>query len=132
MISSKNIYDDMITFEEPRYLTEEEFEKENKRTNIGLGDVLLTIVGTVGRAAVVDKNIGKITVQRSVAVLHPNKDICESRKRVCKKVRRLSESPVCRNVWRCNFKSIWLEKRCYIRLLSSQRRQTDSKRNRIF
>ena len=79
MISSKNIYDDKITFEEPRYLTEEEFEKENRRTNIGLGDVLLTIVGTVGRAAVVDKNIGKITVQRSVAVLHPNKDICESR-----------------------------------------------------
>ena len=79
MISSKNIFDDRITMDEPRYLSEEQFLSENKRTNIVPGDVLMTIVGTVGRAAVVNKNIGKITLQRSVAVLHPKKDICDSR-----------------------------------------------------
>ena len=65
--------------DEPRYLSEEQFLSENKRTNIVPGDVLVTIVGTVGRAAVVNKDIGKITLQRSVAVLHPKKDICDSR-----------------------------------------------------
>ena len=79
MISSKNIFDNRITMDEPRYLSEEQFLSENKRTNIVPGDVLVTIVGTVGRAAVVNKDIGKITLQRSVAVLHPKKDICDSR-----------------------------------------------------
>ena len=79
MISSKNIYDDQITLEEPRYLTKEQFYAENKRTNIQKGDVLMTIVGTVGRAAVVDEDLDNITLQRSVAVLHPNHDICDSR-----------------------------------------------------
>ena len=51
MLSSKNIFDDKVTFEEPRYLLKEDFEKENKRTKISEGDVLLTIVGTVGRTA---------------------------------------------------------------------------------
>ena len=79
MLSSKNIFDDEITFAEPRYLSEDDFEKENKRTQISQGDVLLTIVGTVGRAAVVNKNMPAFSLQRSVAVLHPKKDICSGR-----------------------------------------------------
>ena len=79
MLSSKNIFDDNITLDEPRYLTEMDFEKENERTKVNSGDVLLTIVGTVGRVAVVDDMIGRITLQRSVAVLHPDKNICISR-----------------------------------------------------
>ena len=79
MISSKNIFDDHITLDEPRYLTEEQFFSENKRTNISAGDVLMTIVGTVGRAAVVPVGFTGITLQRSVAVLHPRKEKCDSR-----------------------------------------------------
>lgn len=79
MLSSKNIFDDEITFDEPRYLSQEDFFKENKRTKISEGDVLLTIVGTVGRTAVVNKNMPVFLLQRSVAVLHPKKDICKSR-----------------------------------------------------
>lgn len=79
MLSSKNIFDDKITFEEPRFLSEEDFERENRRTKISEGDVLLTIVGTVGRTAVVDSNMPSFTLQRSVAVLHPKKDICSGR-----------------------------------------------------
>ena len=79
MLSSKNVYDDQITFEDPRYLSEEQFVSENRRTNIKPGDVLMTIVGTVGRTAVVKEGTLPITLQRSVAVLHPNTDICSSR-----------------------------------------------------
>ena len=79
MISSKNIFDDHITLDEPRYLTEEQFFSEKKRTNISAGDVLMTIVGTVGRAAVVPVGFTGITLQRSVAVLHPRKEKCDSR-----------------------------------------------------
>lgn len=79
MLSSKNIFDDKITLEEPRYLSEEQFLAEDKRTCIKAGDVLMTIVGTVGRAAVVTADIPKITLQRSVAVLHPHSDVCNSR-----------------------------------------------------
>ena len=79
MLSSKNIFDDEITFDSPRYLTQIDFEQENKRPKVKSGDVLLTIVGTVGRVAVVDEKMPQFTLQRSVAVLHPNKDICSSR-----------------------------------------------------
>ena len=79
MLSSKNVFNDKITLEEPRYLSEEQFLVEDKRTCIKAGDVLMTIVGTVGRAAVVTNDIPKITLQRSVAVLHPISDVCNSR-----------------------------------------------------
>ena len=79
MLSSKNVFDDKITFDSPRYLSQIDFEQESKRTRIKSGDVLLTIVGTVGRAAVVGENMPQFTLQRSVAVLHPNVEICDSR-----------------------------------------------------
>lgn len=79
MLSSKNIFDDVLTFDEPRYLSKTEYEKENKRTCVNAGDVLLTIVGTVGRALVVPEGADNITLQRSVAVLHPNYEKCRSR-----------------------------------------------------
>ena len=79
MLSSKNVFDDQITYDDPRYLTEEQFLYEDKRTKIKTGDVLITIVGTVGRSAVVGEDEKNITLQRSVAVLHPNNEICNSR-----------------------------------------------------
>ena len=79
MLSSKNVFDDEITVEDPRFLTEEDFQQEDKRTQIVPGDVLLTIVGTVGRVAVVTNDMPRFTLQRSVAVLHPHREICLSR-----------------------------------------------------
>ena len=37
---------------------------------------MLTIVGTVGRTAVVDEDMPAFALQRSVAVLHPKNDVC--------------------------------------------------------
>ena len=79
MISSKNVFDDEITLDDPRYLTEDQFNQENNRTRVASGDVLMTIVGTVGRTAVVPNDFVNITLQRSVAVFHTNNDICKSR-----------------------------------------------------
>ena len=71
MLSSKNIFHDEINFDNPRYLTKEDFLQENKRTDISANDILLTIVGTVGRVAIVSNKHSKFTLQRSVAVLKP-------------------------------------------------------------
>ncbi|MCH9812900.1 MAG: restriction endonuclease subunit S [Epsilonproteobacteria bacterium] len=77
MLSSKNILNNSINYHNPRYLKEEDFYRENKRTDVSLGDVLLTIVGTIGRTAVVNTN-NKFTLQRSVAVLKPKREILDS------------------------------------------------------
>jgi len=79
MLSSRNVFDDSINFEKFRFITEEQYEKEHKRTKVEAGDILLTIVGTIGRCAVVDEDSLPFTLQRSVAILKPNKQIISSR-----------------------------------------------------
>jgi type I restriction enzyme, S subunit len=69
MLSARNIQNREIHFDEFRFISEEDFAVENKRTNIEPGDVLLTIVGTIGRTAVVPEGLDPFTLQRSVAVL---------------------------------------------------------------
>ncbi|MFZ5424906.1 MAG: restriction endonuclease subunit S [Patescibacteria group bacterium] len=79
MLSSKNVNNDLLTFDKPRYLDEKNYIAENKRTQVQEGDVLLTIVGTIGRAAVISKGVENLTFQRSVAVLKPRKQLVSSR-----------------------------------------------------
>src|SRR5688500_16583836 len=68
MLSAKNITDGHIEFD-GRLIDPILFAKENHRTNVQPGDILLTIVGSIGRAAVVPNGIPAFTLQRSVAVL---------------------------------------------------------------
>lgn len=79
MLSSKNIDDDYISIDNPRYLSEEDYQNENRRTDIKKGDLLITIVGTVGRVAIVPVDLEGICVQRSVAVLKINQRIVHNR-----------------------------------------------------
>ena len=44
MLSARNILENGLDFSKIRYITSEEFEKENKRRDVNSGDVLLTIV----------------------------------------------------------------------------------------
>jgi type I restriction enzyme, S subunit len=70
MLSSQNVNFGKIDFSNPtRYVGEEDFCKEDKRTNISPNDVLLTIVASLGRPAVVPDNAPKFVLQRSVAVI---------------------------------------------------------------
>lgn len=71
MLSGRNIKNGKINFDEYRYITESEFQSEIKRTPIEAGDILLTIVGTIGETAVVPENSPKFAIQRSVALLKP-------------------------------------------------------------
>lgn len=79
MLSSKNIEDNYIFLTNPRYLSESDYANENKRTQISAGDLLVTIVGTIGRVAIVPPDLEGICVQRSVAVLKANPDIIYNR-----------------------------------------------------
>lgn len=79
MLSSKNIFNDDINYDNPRYLNEEDYISENKRTQVEFDDILLTIVGTIGRVAVVPEYHIPFTLQRSVAVLKPKFEMICSR-----------------------------------------------------
>jgi type I restriction enzyme, S subunit len=75
MLSAKNIWDRKIHFDSFRVIADSNFALEDRRTSVRPGDVLLTIVGAIGRAAVVPLNTTPFTLQRSVAVLKPNSSI---------------------------------------------------------
>ena len=71
LLSAANINNNSVQIDNPtRWITNEEWEIENQRTNIEIGDVLLTIVGSIGRSAVVETN-ERFALQRSVAVIKP-------------------------------------------------------------
>ena len=67
MLSARNISWGKIEFNNYRYITKEAFEDEHKRVDIQPGDVLLTIVGTIGRAAVVPEGHEQFALQRQFA-----------------------------------------------------------------
>ena len=77
MISSQNIFDDnlILTDDSVRYLSKENHIIEDKRTRLQKDVVLLTIVGTIGRACILTGDEGPLTLQRSVAALHPSEEI---------------------------------------------------------
>jgi type I restriction enzyme S subunit len=71
MLSARNINDFNVLFDDCRLISDSAFEIENARTQVTPGDVLLTIVGTIGRTAVVSAHHSPFVLQRSVAVLKP-------------------------------------------------------------
>ncbi|MCL4863763.1 MAG: restriction endonuclease subunit S, partial [Caldilineaceae bacterium] len=75
MLSARNIDGGKIHFTDYRLISEVDFERENRRSQIAPGDVLLTIVGAIGRSAVVPKECPSFTLQRSVAVIKPESGI---------------------------------------------------------
>lgn len=79
MLSSQNINDGKINFRNARKISLVDFKKEDKRTDIHAGDVLITIVGTIGRVSLVSPDTPKFTLQRSVGVLKPKQDIILSK-----------------------------------------------------
>jgi type I restriction enzyme S subunit len=72
MLSARNVQNRHINFDQFRFITESDFAVEHSRTGVSPGDVLLTIVGTIGRTAVVPEGIVPFALQRSVAVMKPN------------------------------------------------------------
>lgn len=75
ILSALNIHDNKININEAnRFVTLEDYAKEDKKINYQKGDVLLTIVGTVGRTAIIDFD-DKFCLQRSVSIIKPKEFI---------------------------------------------------------
>jgi type I restriction enzyme S subunit len=70
MLSCKEVNFGKIDFSlASRFVDQVGFDKEDKRTAISPGDILLNIVASIGRSAVVPENTPKFVLQRNVAVL---------------------------------------------------------------
>lgn len=70
MASSRNIIFDAISdLENVRYLCKNDYEKEHSRTNLEIGDILLTTVATLGRSCIYNGLPEKLCFQRSVTVI---------------------------------------------------------------
>ena len=69
MLSATNIKDDkFIDLEKVRYLSKENFDLENQRTNIQIGDICFTSVGSIGRSCIFKGGLN-ICFQRSVSII---------------------------------------------------------------
>lgn len=78
LFSAQHIRDGHLDRTTDRFTTEAEYLSFSRRLTPRAGDVLLTIVGTIGRAAVLDWEFNGV-LQRSVAVLRPVSDKLDSR-----------------------------------------------------
>ena len=75
LLSAKNIKDGNIKWDDTdRRISLEEYEKIHSKFNLKSGDVLLTIVGSIGETAILQDS-ESLTFQRSVAFLRPQNDI---------------------------------------------------------
>lgn len=70
VLSAQNVVDGGLDMNTQRFTSQEEFDAFHRRLAVRPGDVLLTIVGTIGRAAIVSADM-PFVLQRSVAVLRP-------------------------------------------------------------
>lgn len=78
MLSARNIARGRLDLRDARMLSEADFMRENARTAVQEDDVLLTIVGAIGRVAVVETS-DPLVFQRSVCVIKPRHDVVSSR-----------------------------------------------------
>jgi len=70
MASSRNInFDTLWDLENVRYLCQRDYKIENERTNIKIGDILLTTVATLGRSCIYNGFSKNLCFQRSVTVI---------------------------------------------------------------
>ena len=75
LLSAKNIKDGEVRWDESdRRISIEDYEKIHAKFKLMVGDVLLTIVGSIGETAII-KHSEEMTFQRSVAFLRPNDEI---------------------------------------------------------
>lgn len=78
VLSAQNVKNGTLSYETDRFTSLEEYRSFSKRLPIAAGDVLLTIVGTIGRVAVVESPTPAV-FQRSIAVLRPKSKVLDSR-----------------------------------------------------
>jgi len=75
-LSAKDVKGGKLVYEGSREIDQQEFAEVHQRTNLELGDVLITNAGTIGRIAVATDSdrVARTTFQKSVAVIKPLRD----------------------------------------------------------
>lgn len=66
LVTSKNIKENMIDFENINYISSEDFEKINQRSEVVNGDIIMPMIGTIGNPVLV--NTDKIFAIKNVAL----------------------------------------------------------------
>lgn len=76
-ISSKNILEDEIDFENVKYISQEEHKEISKRCNVEHGDILFTKIGRIGYAKVVPNKLDTFSIFVSVALLKLKEEVVD-------------------------------------------------------
>ncbi len=75
ILSGQNIQNGHIDFnKEPSYISPSDFEQMDNNHSLQKGDLLMTIVGSIGRSAIVEER-KDFAIQRSIALLRTNDKI---------------------------------------------------------
>ena len=72
-----NITGNIVTYDTPKYISEDDYNVLTKRTPIEKGDVLLSTVGSYGHPAIVTED-RPFAFQRHIAHLKPNRELLTS------------------------------------------------------
>ena len=72
LITSKNLKDGQLNFEKIKFISEEDFNKINKRSKVNKGDVLMAMIGTIGNPVIIKDN-SKFAI-KNVALFKLNKN----------------------------------------------------------
>ncbi len=81
-LSSKDLRDGRLQYDDPRQITYEGFIETHRRTNLEPGDILLANCGaSIGRVGIAqdDPRIYKTTFQKSVSVIKANREFVDNR-----------------------------------------------------
>ena len=56
LITSKNVKDGKLNFNDIKYISEKDFNNINKRSKVDMGDILMPMIGTIGNPTIIDSN----------------------------------------------------------------------------
>ncbi|MDE7314269.1 MAG: restriction endonuclease subunit S [Mucispirillum sp.] len=54
LITSKNIINNQLVFDKVNYISQEDYDKINKRSKVDKGDILLPMIGTIGNPVIIN------------------------------------------------------------------------------
>jgi type I restriction enzyme S subunit len=75
LLSAKDIYNGKVNIpDDCRRISHEDYNSIHRKYELKEGDILLTIVGTIGRTAIITDNSNTYTFQRSVGIIRMVKD----------------------------------------------------------
>jgi type I restriction enzyme S subunit len=72
LITSKNIQGDFIDYTNVNYISKEDYDKINKRSYVDEGDIIMGMIGTIGKPIIVHKNNLKFCVKNVALIKFPD------------------------------------------------------------